>query len=102
MPFTHDDYTIGWICALPKEQTAARYMLEERHRDLPNPPNDANAYILGNIGKHNIAIACLPMGRIGNSNAATVATRMISTFPNIKVGFMVEIGAKRLTPMSQL
>lgn len=89
---THGDYTIGWVCALPKEQTAAFYMLDDTHEDLPNPANDYNAYVLGSIGKHNIVIACLPMGRIGNNNSATVATRMITTFPNIKVGLMVGIG----------
>ncbi|UKZ52676.1 hypothetical protein TrVGV298_006457 [Trichoderma virens] len=89
---THGDYTIGWVCALPKEQTAALYMLETKHEDLPNPINDHNAYYLGNIGQHNIVIACLPMGRIGNNSSAVVATRMISTFPNIKIGLMVGIG----------
>lgn len=67
-------------------------MLDNTHEDLPNPPNDHNAYVLGSIGKHNVVIACLPMGRIGNNNSATVATRMITTFPNVKVGLMVGIG----------
>ncbi|EHK43858.1 hypothetical protein TRIATDRAFT_222602 [Trichoderma atroviride IMI 206040] len=89
---THGDYTIGWVCALPKEQTAAFYMLDDPHEDLPNPLNDHNAYVLGRIGKHNVVIACLPMGRIGNNNSATVAARMITTFPNVKVGLMVGIG----------
>ncbi|KAL6700404.1 hypothetical protein J3F84DRAFT_343976 [Trichoderma pleuroticola] len=89
---THGDYTIGWVCALPKEKAAALFMLDDTHDDLPNPANDHNAYELGSIGKHNIVIACLPMGRIGNNNSATVATRMITTFPNIKVGLMVGIG----------
>jgi hypothetical protein len=33
--FTHNDYTVGWICALPKEQTAATAMLDQRHANLP-------------------------------------------------------------------
>lgn len=89
---TNDDYTVGWICALAKEQTAATVMLEQRHPDLPNPPNDPNAYTLGSIGKHNIAIACLSDGDIGTISAATVAIRMIATFPSIKFGLMVGIG----------
>lgn len=89
---THDDYTIGWVCALPNEQTAAMFMLDERHEDLPNPVGDPNTYMLGSIGKHNVVIAGLPLGRVGNNTAATVATRMVSTFPNIRVGLMVGVG----------
>ncbi|KAI9745907.1 MAG: hypothetical protein M1818_000588 [Claussenomyces sp. TS43310] len=86
------DYTVGWICALPKEQTAATAMLDCRHADIPKPPSDPNAYTLGSVGKNNVVIACLPKSKIGNSSAATVATYMISTFPSIKFGLMVGIG----------
>lgn len=92
LPYTHEDYTIGWVCALPKEQSAAIFMLEERHEDLPNPSGDHNAYTLGSIGKHKVVIAGLPKGRVGIHSAATAATRMVSTFPNIRVGLMVGIG----------
>lgn len=67
-------------------------MLDQRHIRLPNPPTDSNTYTLGSIGKHNVVIACLPKGHIGNNSAATVATRMVSTFPSIKFGLMVGIG----------
>lgn len=89
---TINDYTVGWVCALPKEQTAAIAMLDELHEDLPRPPKDDNTYTLGRVGRHNVVIACLPMGMIGNNSAATVATRMISAFPSIKFGLMVGIG----------
>ncbi|QYT04041.1 PNP_UDP_1 domain-containing protein [Trichoderma simmonsii] len=89
---THNDYTIGWVCALPNEQTAAILMLDDRHEDLPNPTGDHNTYMLGSIGKHNVVIAGLPLGRVGNNTAATVATRMVSSFPNIRVGLMVGVG----------
>jgi nucleoside phosphorylase len=67
-------------------------MLDQRHTGLPKPPNDPNTYTLGSIGKHNIVIACLPKGQIGNNSAANVAAWMVSTFPSIKVGLMVGIG----------
>jgi nucleoside phosphorylase len=89
---THNDYTVGWVCALPKEQTAATAMLDSRHADLLRPPNDLNTYTLGSVGKHNIVIACLPKGEVGTNPAATVAAWMISTFPSIKFGLMVGIG----------
>ncbi|KAK4085523.1 uncharacterized protein Triagg1_513 [Trichoderma aggressivum f. europaeum] len=88
----HNEYTVGWVCALPKEQTAATAMLDQRHGDLPKPANDSNTYTLGSIGKHNIVIACLPKGHIGNTPAATVAAQMVSTFPSVRFGLMVGIG----------
>ncbi|KAK2603970.1 hypothetical protein QQS21_003806 [Conoideocrella luteorostrata] len=67
-------------------------MLDDIHKDVAKRPNDPNAYTLGSIGGHNIVIACLPEGDVGNNIAATIATNMISTFPSIRVGFMVGIG----------
>ncbi|XP_044723873.1 ankyrin repeats (3 copies) domain-containing protein [Hirsutella rhossiliensis] len=89
---SHNSYTVGWICALPKEQTAATVMLDHVHPELPNPPNDANIYTLGSIGAHDVVIACLPKGKYGTISAATVATRMVDTFPSIRFGLMVGIG----------
>lgn len=89
---SRNDYTIGWICALPKELTAATAMLDHIHPDLPKPPNDPNTYTLGSIGKHKIVIACLPKGKIGTNSAAIFVTQMVRSFPSIKVGLMVGIG----------
>ncbi|KAK6337160.1 hypothetical protein TWF718_009944 [Orbilia javanica] len=87
----HSDYTVGWICALPKEQTAATAMLDEIHPNLPKPAADENTYTLGSIGGHNVVITCLPTQTIGTNAAARVATQMVNTFP-IKIGLMVGIG----------
>ncbi|EXL93138.1 hypothetical protein NOF04DRAFT_14220 [Fusarium oxysporum II5] len=89
---THNDYTMGWICALPKELTAATAMLDQQHPPLTKLPSDNNAYTLGSIRDHNIVITCLPKGMIGNISAATVASSMANTFPFIKVGLMVGVG----------
>jgi nucleoside phosphorylase len=78
---------------MAKEQTAATAMLDETHPDLPNPLNDSNAYTLGSVSEHNVVIACLPIGKIGNTQAAAAASRMASTFPSIKFALMVGIGA---------
>ncbi|CAG7915968.1 unnamed protein product [Penicillium olsonii] len=86
----HDAYTIGWVCALSKEQTAARAMLDEEHEPLLTPRNDQNAYTLGSVRGHNVVIACLP--NMGTNPAATVATSMINTFQSIRFGLMVGIG----------
>ncbi|KAK0734267.1 nucleoside phosphorylase domain-containing protein [Lasiosphaeria miniovina] len=63
-----------------------------RHADLLKPLNDPNTYTLGAIRNHNVVIACLPKGKTGTIPAATVAARMVSTFPSIKFGLMVGIG----------
>ncbi|PSK43635.1 hypothetical protein B9Z65_7149 [Elsinoe australis] len=89
---SHKDYTVGWICALPKEQTAAVALFDIRHEKLSKPRSDPNAHYLGSSENHNIVIVCLPKGRYGQTAAATAATHMISTFPNIKFGLMVGIG----------
>jgi nucleoside phosphorylase len=99
---THDDYTVGWICALPKELTAARAMLDKVHPDLPVQPGDHNIYSLGSIGVHNIAIACLPLGEIGTNSAAVVASRTPMTFKSIRFGLMVGIGGGVPSPQGDV
>jgi nucleoside phosphorylase len=88
------DYAVGWVCALPVELAAAQEMLDEKHPDLEHDAadNDENLYVLGSIGGHNVAIVCLPAGRIGNNPAAAVATQMRATFKKIRFGLMVGIG----------
>jgi nucleoside phosphorylase len=89
---SHDDYTVGWICALPLEMAVARVMLDEVHGDLPIQLNDHNAYVLGRIGKHNVVIACLPSGEYGIASATTVAMHLLSSFYSIRFGLLVGIG----------
>ncbi|KAL4756101.1 nucleoside phosphorylase domain-containing protein [Aspergillus foveolatus] len=58
---------------------AAMAMLDDSHTLLPQPRSDHNSYHLGEIGDHNVVIACLPM-------------QILLTFPSIEVGLMVGIG----------
>ena len=88
----HGDYTIGWICALPRERASAEAVLDERHGPLPQNPHDPNNYTLGRIGVHNVAIACLPSGVAGNSSAAVVASHIKDSFSSIRFGLMVGVG----------
>ncbi len=88
----HEDYIVGWICALPTEMAAAVAMLDERHDPLPQDSHDTNNYRLGRIGRQNVAIACLPSGVTGNTSAAIVASHIRSTFPSIIFGLMVGVG----------
>ena len=89
---TADDYTIGWVCALPIEMAAAKCMLQTVHDSLENSPGDSNTYSLGSLHGHNIVIACLPMAGYGTNNAAIVASNMRRTFPSIRMFLLVGIG----------
>jgi len=85
------DYSVGWICAVPKELTAARAMLDSIHTPLKaQPKHDENNYTLGSIGKHKVAITCLP--EYGVVPAAVAAKSMQNTFPQLRFGLMVGIG----------
>ncbi|KAF1846370.1 ankyrin [Cucurbitaria berberidis CBS 394.84] len=99
-----EDYTVGWVCALPVELAAAQEMLDEEHDDLGREYNDnnENVYALGSIAGHNVVIACLPAGRVGNNPAAAVATQMRATFKGIRFGLMVGIGAGVPTPEADI
>lgn len=89
---TRGDYTVGWICALSTELTAACAMLDQRHEPLDQSRQDENNYILGRIGVHNVVLACLPAGIAGLTSAATIAVQMRSSFKRIRIGLMVGIG----------
>ncbi|KAF5865336.1 hypothetical protein ETB97_004547 [Aspergillus alliaceus] len=89
---SHHDYTVGWVCALPNELTAAQEMLDEEHQDPPPNHNDTNMYTLGSIRAHNVVLACLPAGQTGTNSAAAVAMQMKTTFPAIRFGLMVGVG----------
>ncbi|KAK6350646.1 hypothetical protein TWF718_003833 [Orbilia javanica] len=88
------DYTIGWICAIPTEYVAAQLFLDEKHKRPENPlsPGDDNHYTLGKMCGHNVAIAALPHGVYGISSATAVIKEMLNSFPNIRVGLMVGVG----------
>lgn len=96
-----DVYTVGWIAALDKELAAAIGMFDEEHgppEDFEKPATDPNSYAWGRIGKHNVVIAVLSSGVYGKVSAATTAKDMLSSFPNIKIGLMVGIGAAIARP----
>lgn len=72
---------------------AARLVLNDDYQIVSHvPPGDINRYVLGAIGEHKIVLAVMPDGEYGKSSALSVATHMLRTFPNIRVGFMVGVG----------
>ncbi|KAL4998556.1 hypothetical protein BDV10DRAFT_194292 [Aspergillus recurvatus] len=82
----HEDYTVGWICTLPLVMAAAKAMLDGIHESLLVESEDHNAYTLGKIRKHNVAIAWLPGGEYGIASTSTVAMQLLSSFQSIRLG----------------
>ncbi|PMD62017.1 purine and uridine phosphorylase, partial [Hyaloscypha bicolor E] len=90
----YEDYTIGWICALQVEVLAAMFMLDEKHSGtFSGKVGDDNDYIAGTVGGHNVVIVGLPKKSIGNVSAASLVSQMRQSFPNLRYGLMVGIGA---------
>ena len=88
----HQDFTVGWICALQTEYVAACELLDDEYPPLPKDPNDNNSYTLGRIGDHHVVVACLPKGIYGIASAASVGKDMLRSFKSIRIGLMVGIG----------
>lgn len=90
---SQDDYTVAIVCALEKELTAVRGMLDREHPrlSLSTSSGDSNIYTFGEIHGHNVVIACLP-GQQGKGAAAIVATNLSRTFRSIRWRFLVGIG----------
>jgi nucleoside phosphorylase len=86
-----DKYTVGWICSINTELTAATAFLDEkfdaREYDLPDDNND---YTLGRIGRHYVVITVLP--GYGTASAAAVARDMMRSFSNMRIRLLVGIG----------
>lgn len=89
----NDRYTIGWICSIYKEHTAARAFLDEEHgRPEYTSTNDDNIYTLGRIGNHNVVIASQPRADFGMTSGAHVAVNISLSFPNLVLHLIVGIG----------
>jgi nucleoside phosphorylase len=88
-----EQYTVGWVCALPTEVAAAQAMLDEVYPELPsNNAQDSNIYVFGRVCNHKVVIATLPDGIYGTTSAALTAKEMLYNFPNIRFGLLVGIG----------
>ncbi|KAJ9331895.1 hypothetical protein DTO027B5_6298 [Paecilomyces variotii] len=83
-----EDFTIGWISALPVEYAAPKAMLDEEYEG----DGHMVQYTLGRIHDHNVVMACLPAGQIGTNAAATTAALMRSRFPALRFSLLVGIG----------
>ncbi|KAI0439912.1 hypothetical protein F4803DRAFT_529423 [Xylaria telfairii] len=91
-PRARREYTVGILCALPKELMAVRALFDKRHDNVNIPRDDSNHYALGEIHQHMVVAACLPAGEIGTNSAAHSISNMKRSFPSLRHGFCLLVG----------
>ncbi|OJJ75144.1 hypothetical protein ASPBRDRAFT_669037 [Aspergillus brasiliensis CBS 101740] len=87
----HNDYKVGWICALGKNKVVAQLILDEIHPLLPIPPGHSSGYVLGRIRNHNVIITCLGDGAHDTTAYALLERQIFFTFPAIRFILLVSI-----------
>ncbi|KAL5044663.1 hypothetical protein BDW71DRAFT_96725 [Aspergillus fruticulosus] len=92
-PRSRNDFTIAIICALTLEADAVEAVFDETYdrlgRHYGKEPGDANTYVNGRIGKHNVVLCYLP--RKGKGSAASVASSLQVSYRNIRLALVVGI-----------
>ncbi|KAL4745890.1 hypothetical protein BDW72DRAFT_45246 [Aspergillus terricola var. indicus] len=92
-PRNRDEFTIAIICALTLEADAVEAVFDVTYDRLGKhygkEPGDANTYINGRIGKHNVVLCYLP--RKGKGSAASVASSLQVSYRNIRLALVVGI-----------
>ncbi|KAL2810437.1 putative kinesin light chain [Aspergillus granulosus] len=92
-PKSRNEFAIAIICALPLEADAVEALFDEHYDRLGQyygkQRGDANAYINGRIGKHNVVLCYMP--GIGKGSAAGVASSLQVSYPGIELALVVGI-----------
>ncbi|KAJ0412956.1 nucleoside phosphorylase domain-containing protein [Aspergillus carlsbadensis] len=92
-PRSRDDFAIAIICALALEAEAVEALFNETYDRLGKyygkQRGDANAYINGRIGKHDVVLCYLP--GMGKGSAAGVASSLLVSYPGVKLALVVGI-----------
>lgn len=89
--YGRSQYTIGILCALPKELKAVRALFDSEHGNIKSIQGDDNQYALGKMANHMVVTACLPAGEYGTNSAASVASNMVRSFPALQFCLLVGI-----------
>ncbi|KAL4867588.1 hypothetical protein BDV12DRAFT_186521 [Aspergillus spectabilis] len=92
-PKNRNDFAIAIICALPLEAEAVEALFDEHYDRLGKhygkQPGDANAYINGRIGKHDVVLCYMP--EMGKRSAASVASSLKISYRGVKLALVVGI-----------
>ncbi|KAL4788950.1 nucleoside phosphorylase domain-containing protein [Aspergillus venezuelensis] len=92
-PEIRDNFDIAIICALPLEADAVEALFDETYdrlgRHYGKQRGDANSYINGRIGKHDVVLCYMP--GMGKGSAAGVAAGLLASYPSVKLALVVGI-----------
>lgn len=92
-PRTRYGFSIALICALRKESDAVLALFDGHWRDhggeFTKVEGDKNIYWTGWIGTHNVVLVQMP--GMGNTNAASVASTLLTSFPRIRLSLVIGI-----------
>ncbi|KAL6232292.1 hypothetical protein BDW75DRAFT_232903 [Aspergillus navahoensis] len=92
-PKSRNDFTIAIICALPLEADAVEALFDDHYDRLGKyygkQRGDANAYINGRIGNHNVVLCYMP--GMGKRSAANVASSLQVSYTGIRLALVVGI-----------
>ncbi|KGQ00722.1 hypothetical protein PAAG_12614 [Paracoccidioides lutzii Pb01] len=83
---------------LPIRLGAEQLILDVAQEKPIQLPRDDNVYELGEIGSHNVVIACMPLNADGKASTAVavVVVKVQLTFASVT--FVLEIGVEREVP----
>jgi nucleoside phosphorylase len=92
-PRTRDDFAIAIICALLLEAEAVEALFDKTYDRLGKyygkQRGDANAYINGRIGKHDVVLCYMP--GIGKGSAASVASSLLVSYQGVRLALVVGV-----------
>ena len=92
-PKSRNDFAIAIICAHPLEADAVEALFDEHYDRLGKyygkQRGDANAYINGRIGKHDVVLCYMP--GMGKGSAASVAASLRVSYTGIELALVVGI-----------
>ncbi|KAF4232361.1 hypothetical protein CNMCM6805_010007 [Aspergillus fumigatiaffinis] len=92
-PRRRTDFMIAIICALPLEAEAVEALFDEgydrRGKYYGKQRGDANAYVNGRIGQHDVVLCYMP--GMGKGRAASVASSLLVSYPEIELALVVGI-----------
>ncbi|KAL4735941.1 hypothetical protein BDV11DRAFT_173357 [Aspergillus similis] len=92
-PKSRNDFAIAIICALPLEADAVEALFDEHYDRLgkyySKQRGDANSYVNGRIGKHDVVLCYMP--GMGKGSAAGVAAKLQISYTGIKLALVVGI-----------
>jgi nucleoside phosphorylase len=103
-PKSRDNFAIAIICALPLEADAVEALFDEHYdrfgQYYGKQRGDANSYLNGRIGKHDVVLCYMP--GMGKGSAASVASSLQVSYTGIELALVVGIcGGAPLTPDNQ-